>query len=113
MQTRRNVLSHSAKVAAMLAAAGVLPGVLPGLARAQASSWNASAFDAKNMADLMKALGAGAPSESKDVTLTAPDIGMPGGWNAGTRSKPGNTRTRSPACSGTSARQRSFGSRRR
>ncbi len=70
MHTRRELLSHSAKVAAMLAAAGLLPG----LAQAQASGYNTAAFDAKTMADLMKAMGGGAPAESKDVTVTGPDI---------------------------------------
>jgi sulfur-oxidizing protein SoxY len=70
MQTRREILSHSAAVAAMLAAVGMLPS----MARAQADSYNSAAFEAKNMADLMKALGAGAPAESKDVTVTGPDI---------------------------------------
>jgi sulfur-oxidizing protein SoxY len=55
------------QVAAALAAAGLLP------ATAQAA-WEKSAFDAKNMADLMKALGGGTPTESKDVTITGPDI---------------------------------------
>jgi sulfur-oxidizing protein SoxY len=71
MHTRRDMLSHSAKVAAMLAAVGLLPGMT--LAQAQ-SSYNAAAFAAKTMADVMKALGAAAPSESKDVILTGPDI---------------------------------------
>lgn len=70
MFTRREMLSHSAKVAAMLVAAGLVPG----LAHAQASGYNASAFEAKTMGDLMKALGAGSPIESKDVTVTGPDI---------------------------------------
>ncbi len=70
MQTRRELLSHSATVAAMLAAIGLFPDI----ANAQATGWNSAAFDAKNMADLMKALGAGAPVESKDVTVTGPDI---------------------------------------
>jgi sulfur-oxidizing protein SoxY len=70
MQTRRDMLSHSAKVAAMLAAVGMLPG----LARAQATPYNAAAFEAKNMAEMMKALGGSAPTESKDVTVTGPDI---------------------------------------
>jgi sulfur-oxidizing protein SoxY len=70
MQTRRDMLSHSAKVAAMLAAIGMAPG----LARAQATAYNAAAFEAKNMADLMKALGGSVPTESKDVTVTGPDI---------------------------------------
>jgi sulfur-oxidizing protein SoxY len=65
------MLSDSARVAAALAAAGWLPNV----AFAQsAGAWNKAAFEAKTMADLMKAMGASAPAESKDVTLTAPDI---------------------------------------
>jgi sulfur-oxidizing protein SoxY len=64
------MLSRSAQVAGMLAALGLLPG----MANAQAAGFNTAAFDAKTMADLMKALGAGAPAESKDVTITGPDI---------------------------------------
>ncbi len=67
MPTRRRVLTHSARVAALLAAAGALP------ARAQ-QAWPAAAFEAKTMADALKALGAGAPAPSKDVVLTGPDI---------------------------------------
>jgi sulfur-oxidizing protein SoxY len=70
MQTRREMLSHSAKVAAMLAAVGLAPG----LAQAQAASYNAAAFAAKTMPELMKTLGAGTPVESKDVSITGPDI---------------------------------------
>jgi sulfur-oxidizing protein SoxY len=71
VNTRRKILSDSARVAAALAAAGWLPQA----AFAQAAgAWNKAAFDAKTTADLMKALGASAPVESKDVTLTAPDI---------------------------------------
>jgi len=70
MRSRRDLLSRSAKVAAMLAAAGLLPG----LAHAQAGSYNSAAFAAKTMPELMKALGANAPTESKDVTVTGPDI---------------------------------------
>jgi sulfur-oxidizing protein SoxY len=70
MQTRRDMIFQSAQVAAMLAAAGVLPT----LAQAQAGGYNSAAFAAKNMADLIKALGANAPAESKDVTVTGPDI---------------------------------------
>ena len=70
MQNRRDMLSHSTKVAAMLAAVGMLPT----LARAQAAGYNTAAFDAKTLPELMKALGGGAPAESKDVTVTGPDI---------------------------------------
>jgi sulfur-oxidizing protein SoxY len=67
MPTRREMLARSASVAAALAGLGLLP------AAAQAA-WSQAAFDAKNMADLMKALGTSAPAESKDVSITGPDI---------------------------------------
>ncbi|HTP73370.1 MAG TPA: thiosulfate oxidation carrier protein SoxY [Burkholderiaceae bacterium] len=67
MVNRRVVLQRSAEVAALLAGAGLWPGT----ARA---AWPQAAFDAKTLADTVKALGAGAPQESKDVLLTAPDI---------------------------------------
>ena len=70
MHSRREMLTRSAQVAGMLAALGMLPG----LAQAQAAAYNTAAFDAKTMADLMKALGSAAPVESKDVTITGPDI---------------------------------------
>lgn len=70
MNTRREVLKRSATLASLLMAVGMLPT----LARAQDAAYNTAAFEAKNMADLMKALGASAPSESKDVALQAPDI---------------------------------------
>lgn len=70
MQTRRELLSRSAQVAGMLAALGFVPGI----AQAQVAAFNQAAFDAKTMADLMKALGGAAPVESKDVTVTGPDI---------------------------------------
>jgi sulfur-oxidizing protein SoxY len=67
MTSRREMISTSAKVAAALAAAGMLP-------TAAQAAWTAAAFDAKSMADASKALGGSAPVESKDVTLTGPDI---------------------------------------
>lgn len=67
MKDRREVLSGSLKVAALLAGAGLLPGV----ARA---AWSQTAFDAKTLAEAVKALGAQAPTESKEVTITGPDI---------------------------------------
>ena len=67
MQTRRDMLTRSAAVAALLAAAGVLP------ARAQ-SAWNKAAFDAKSVDDAARALGVSRPVESKEIMLTAPDI---------------------------------------
>jgi sulfur-oxidizing protein SoxY len=67
MQTRREMLGKSAAVAAMLSSLGLLPAVAH-------AAYAQAAFDAKTMADLMKALGAGAPAESKDVTIQGPDI---------------------------------------
>lgn len=67
MTTRREALSHSLKVAALLATAGLLP-------KAALAAWPQAAFDAKSVPDALKALGGGAMSESKDVTLTGPDI---------------------------------------
>ena len=67
MPRRRQILAQSAAVAAALVAAGLLP------ARAQ-SAWNKAAFDAKSIDDVLKALGTSRPTESPDVTLTAPDI---------------------------------------
>jgi sulfur-oxidizing protein SoxY len=67
MQTRREVLARSAAVLGLLAAAGLLP-------QAAQAAWSQAAFEAKSMGDAVKALGGGAPAESKDVTITGPDI---------------------------------------
>ena len=66
MQTRRNALKKSAVVAGLLASTGLFPQF--------AFAFNKNAFEAKSVADALKALGAGAPVESKDVTVTGPDI---------------------------------------
>ena len=66
MISRRQAVKNSAAVTGMLLAAGMLPQM--------AFAFNKAAFDAKTVADVMKAMGAGAPTESKDVTRTAPDI---------------------------------------
>jgi sulfur-oxidizing protein SoxY len=67
MQTRREMLAHSATVAGLMAAAGLLPSTA-------LAAWSKEAFDAKTLADAVKALGGGAPAASKDVTITGPDI---------------------------------------
>ena len=67
MTNRRQMLATSAQVAGLLAAAGLIP------ATAQAA-WNKAGFEAKNLADMAKAFGGAAPAESKDVTITGPDI---------------------------------------
>ena len=67
MKNRRDTLKHSAVVAGLLASTGLFP--------VAALAFNKTAFEAKNLADALKAAGAGgAPIESKDVTITAPDI---------------------------------------
>ena len=67
---RRNVLKSGSGAALLtvLAAAGI---ITPGMALAD---WNKAAFDAKSMADTLKAIGAGTPADSKDVQVTGPDI---------------------------------------
>jgi len=70
--TRRDVLKRGGGVTllGLLAAAGW---VTPETAAAQA--WNKNAFDAKTMDETMKALGGGAPAQSKDIAfVSTPDI---------------------------------------
>ena len=65
--SRREALTHSAALFGLLATAGLLP------TQAHAA-WLQAAFEAKSLVDAAKALGGGAPAESKDVTITGPDI---------------------------------------
>ena len=66
MKNRREALKHSAILIGLLATTGLFP--------QYALAYNKGAFEAKGIADVLKALGAGAPVESKDVTITGPDI---------------------------------------
>ena len=66
MQTRRETLKQSAVVAGLLAGTGLFP--------QYALAYQKAAFEAKSLADVLKALGASAPTESKDVTIGGPDI---------------------------------------
>jgi sulfur-oxidizing protein SoxY len=43
-------------------------------ALAQQAAWNKSAFEAKNLNEALKALGGANVAESKDITITGPDI---------------------------------------
>lgn len=52
-----------------LAAIGLLPAT-----EAAAQQFNTGAFQAKSVADAMKALGAATPAVSKDIVIVAPDI---------------------------------------
>ena len=65
-QSRRTTLRQGAVVAGLLLSTGLFP--------QYAQAFNAKAFEAKSLADVLKALGAGAPTESKDVTVAGPDI---------------------------------------
>ena len=64
---RREMLAQSATLMGLLATAGLLP-------QAAHAAWTQSAVDAKTLADVVKALGGGAAVESKDITMTGPDI---------------------------------------
>lgn len=67
MQTRRKTLQQGAVVAGLLASTGLFP--------QYAFAFNKAAFDAKTVAEAVKALGAaGAPTASNDVTIGGPDI---------------------------------------
>ncbi|MBC5765795.1 thiosulfate oxidation carrier protein SoxY [Ramlibacter albus] len=66
MRNRREALKQSLAVAGLLGATGLFP--------QSAWAFNKNAFEAKSIADAVKAYGAAAPVESKDVTLTAPEI---------------------------------------
>jgi sulfur-oxidizing protein SoxY len=67
MINRRETLSHGVRVAALMAAAGLLPVAVH-------AAWSKDAFDAKSLADTVKALGGSAPAPSSEVTITGPDI---------------------------------------
>ena len=67
MTTRRDMLTTSAQVAALMAGAGLLP-------TAAHAAWPQAAFEAKNMEAAFAAFSAGKPAESADVVITAPDI---------------------------------------
>ena len=54
-----------------LVAAAISAGVIPASAFA---NWNKAAFEAKNMADVLKAMGGATAEKSADIIITAPDI---------------------------------------
>ena len=74
MQTRRQMLSRSAHSAAKVAAMLTAVGLWPAAAQAQGAGYSSAAFGAKTLAELMKTLGAAMPTESKEVSVTGPDI---------------------------------------
>jgi sulfur-oxidizing protein SoxY len=73
MMERREFMHKSTGAAALglVAASGLMPTAVQAQA---AAGWNKAAFDAKNMADAVKAMGGGVATESKDVVVAAPEI---------------------------------------
>jgi sulfur-oxidizing protein SoxY len=66
---RREALKTGGSLAVV--AAAISAGVLPQAAFAQ---WNKGAFDAKNLNDVVKAMGGSSAEKSGDIAITAPDI---------------------------------------
>ena len=64
---RRCLLKGSSGALLAALAAGLMKPVL-------AADWNKSAFEAKDLANALKTIGAGGATESKDIQLRAPDI---------------------------------------
>ena len=54
-----------------LVAAAISAGLLPSSAFAD---WNKAAFEAKNLVDVLKAMGGASAEKSADIIITAPDI---------------------------------------
>ena len=67
MHTRRQLLQRSATLAGLLGGLGLLPD-------AAQAAWNSAAFEAKSVAEVLKALGAAAPTLSSAVSVSGPDI---------------------------------------
>ena len=70
MERREFVRKSSGALALGLAASA---GLMPAMASAQ-TAWNKAAFESKNLADAVKAMGGTSATESKEVTLSAPEI---------------------------------------
>lgn len=66
MLNRRQTLQHSWAVASLLGTAGFLP--------FKAIASDKTAFEAKSVAAVLKALGASAPVASSEVSITGPEI---------------------------------------
>jgi sulfur-oxidizing protein SoxY len=67
-QQRRRFLAFTGGAGAM-----ALTGMLAS-PRADAADWNKAAFESKVLNDTLKGLGASNAAESRDITITAPDI---------------------------------------
>ena len=69
MSTARRTFLKLALTAGALAATG-----LAWTREAWAQAWNKAGFEAKAVADVMKSIGGTGAAESRDITITAPDI---------------------------------------
>ena len=69
--TRRNALKQGSSLTVLTLA--ISAGLIKP-AGAQAAGWNKAAFEAKDMANVIKALGGAMPVESKDITIISPEI---------------------------------------
>lgn len=67
MDLNRRELIRFTALMGLMASAGLI-------SFAQAEEWNKAAFDAKNIEDVYRALGAGLPEKSSAINLTAPDL---------------------------------------
>ena len=70
-QLRRQFLKLTGS--ASLLTAAVSAGLLKS-GNALASTWNKAGFESKSVVDIQKSLGATSMTDSKDITITAPDI---------------------------------------
>lgn len=70
MKRREFVRKNSGAFALGLAASA---GLMPTMASAQ-TAWSKAAFESKTLADAVKAMGGSNATESKEVTLSAPEI---------------------------------------
>ncbi len=66
MSNRRTALQQSLAVMALMATAGLLP--------RSAHAFTKAAFDAKNLAEAVRALGGQPPTASRDISLDVPEI---------------------------------------
>lgn len=85
---RREIIKLGAALSALVAAGFLTPRT----ALAQQAAWNKAAFEAKSLADAIKALGGTGPESSNAITITAPDIAENGAVvQIGVASKIANT----------------------
>jgi len=68
---RRQFINHGTTVLGLAVSAGIIPA---GAFAQSATGWNKTAFEAKSLADVVKALGGASATASNDIVLNAPEI---------------------------------------